>query len=69
VVGHIQKVLGGSLDNARRQPISVRDGYRCWAGAVRTSENFTSRHWRENSPGGTSFSSPGGRSRSDGQLV
>ena len=31
--------------------------------------NSFSRHWRENSPGSTSFSSHGGRSWSDGQLV
>src|SRR5215217_1403749 len=30
--------------------------------------NSFSRHWRENSPGSTSFSSHGGRSWSDGQL-
>ena len=31
----------------------------------RSSQNHSSTHWRENRPGATSFSSPGGRSRSD----
>ena len=39
MVAHITKVLWGSQDNARRQPICVRDGHRRWTGAIRTSEN------------------------------
>src|SRR5215207_10172565 len=33
-VEHISKVLWGSLDNARRKPISAGNAHKCWTGGV-----------------------------------